>query len=293
MSLPIQTIEITDEVRWGLLQKKTQEAKALRAFSLFRSAGIEPVLIKGIAAAANYPPEVTRRSVDIDLAVSAADHKKGLAIVRENVSSGLAIDLHCELRHLDAVPWEDLFEHSLLLAVDDGEIRILRPEDHLRVMCVHWLTDGGSSRDRLWDIYYAVANRKEDFDWARFLNIVEPHRRRWLLCTLGLAHKYLGLDLKDTPAENAADDLPQWLVHTVESEWNTDTPQRPLETTIRDPRMMIRQIGKRLRPNPIWATVQLNGSFDAPTRVHYQIANLFKRIVPSYRRIRDTIKAGG
>ncbi len=290
---PESTSATADERRWGLLHKKTQEAKVLQAFNFFRQAGIEPVLIKGLAAAVYYPASVPRLSIDIDLAVSSNDEKAALNIIKSGRSEGLAIDLHRELRHLDTVPWADLFDHTQMLKIGEDAVRVLCPEDHLRVLCVHWLTDGGASKSRLWDIYYLVENRPDTFDWDRFLNVVNERRRRWLVCTLGLARRYLDLDLAGTPVEDGSLDLPVWLTNTVEREWAAETRQIPLETTLRDPKMLFTQIRKRMRPNPIWATVQMNGSFDARTRVHYQIGNLFKRIVPSFFRIRDTLRTGG
>jgi hypothetical protein len=277
-------------MRWGILQRKAQEARAGRAFNLFRDHGIEPILIKGLAVGLFYPGSKVREATDIDLAVASADHKAADALARSSAANGLAIDLHRELRHLDTVDWDDLFDNSRLVPVEGGTIRVLRPEDHLRVVAIHWLTDGGSSRERLWDIYYMIAHRPADFDWNRFLSIVSPRRRRWLVCAVGLAHRYLDLDLTDTPIEDEAKRLPKWLVRTVQREWAKEIPDRPLETTLNDPRMLALQAGRRLRPNPIWATIQMEGDFDARTRVFYQIGNAIKRIMPSYRRIRDTIK---
>jgi hypothetical protein len=285
--------EMTDDLRWGLLKKRTQEVRVLRAFRLFRENGIEPILIKGLAASAYYPPNVPRLAVDIDLAVPSADYEAGVRIALENSSEGLAIDLHRELRHLDVVPWPDLFEHSELINIGNDVIRVLCREDHLRVLCVHWLTDGGSSKERLWDIYYGVENRPANFNWSRFLDMADDRRRRWLLCTLGITQNYLDLDLSGTPAEKASSGLPRWFTETVEREWSSEMRQMPLETTLHSPRMFLQQIGKRLRPNPIAATVQMNGSFDARTRVHYRIGNILSRIVPSFGRIRGISKAGG
>ena len=283
---------LTDAARWGLLQKRTQEIRAVQAFKLFREKGIEPILIKGLAAAMLYPANLPRASIDMDLAVDPHEFAAARAIAASTAANGLAIDLHYGLRHLDTIDWGDLFQNSQPVELDGGTIRILRPEDHLRVLCVHWLTDGGVYQERLWDIYYAVESRGPDFDWNRFLGIVSERRRRWLVCTLGLAQRYLGLDLSDTPIEAEARDLPRWFVKTVESEWASETKPWPLEASMHDPMVLAKQVKRRMRPNPIWATVQMNGSFDSRTRIHYQIANVFKRIPPSYRRISDTLKLG-
>lgn len=285
-----EKFEMDDERRWNILQKKAQEVLVARAFYLFREHAIEPILIKGLAAARNYPESQTRLSIDMDLAVAASDFERAQTIARSTEADGLAIDLHRELRHLDTLDWDDLFKNSVLIEIDGGAIRVLRPEDHLRVLCVHWLTDGGSNQDRLRDIYYAVANRPSDFDWGRFLDTVTVRRRRWLVCTIGLAQRFLGLDLSDTPIKDEARDLPAWLVKTVEKEWAREIKPRPLEVTLKDPRMFLTQFINRLRPNPIYATVDMEGSFDARTRFFYQVGNFFRRIAPSYRRISDTIR---
>jgi hypothetical protein len=281
---------ITDDQRWNLLQIKAQEARALRAVTVLRENGIEPILIKGVAASVYYPASRLRGCTDVDLAVAKTDFLQALQIARSPAADGFAIDLHCELRHLDTLPWDDLFHNSREITISNGSVRVLRPEDHLRVLIVHWLTDGGADRERLWDIYYAVDNRPADFDWERLLDQVSSHRRRWLVCTIGLAHRFLGLRIDDTPVNHDALDLPLWLVKAVEQEWSAEIKNQPLETTLHDPVMMLRQVGKRLRPNPIWATVQMEGSFDARTRFFYRSANLFKRIPDSCRRIVNTIR---
>ena len=283
--------EINDEARWSLIYRRAQEVKAVEAFGLFREQGIEPVLIKGLAAGRFYPGDKARQSIDMDIAVAADDFEAANAVAVAAGPKGLAIDLHRELRHLDTVAWDDLFANSQLLDVEGGTIRVLRPEDGLRVLIVHWLTNGGAERDRLWDVYYAIANRPADFDWDRFLNVVGPNRRRWLVCTVGLAHRFLGLDIDDTPIADEARDVPEWLVKTVEREWASSTPFVPLEFAISDPKTLLKQIPRRLRPDPIWATIQMEGSFDARTRAFYQIGSFFKRLMPSYRRVSKTIRS--
>ena len=63
--------EINDEARWSLIYRRAQEVKAVEAFGLFREQGIEPVLIKGLAAGRFYPGDKARQSIDMDIAVAA------------------------------------------------------------------------------------------------------------------------------------------------------------------------------------------------------------------------------
>jgi hypothetical protein len=280
---------MTDETRWNLLQAKAMQVRSVKAFALFREQGIEPILIKGLAAARLYPEPGSRASIDMDLAVSSGDFEPAQKIARSAAANGLAIDLHRELRHLDTVEWKDLFDNSQLIDVEGGTIRVLRHEDHLRVLCVHWLTDGGANKEKLWDIYHGVNNRGNDFDWGRLLGIVSERRRRWLVCAIGVAHHFLGLDLTDTPVEDEAVNIPTWVVKTVQKEWANKIRFRPLETVWNDPKELLQQIPKRLRPNPIWATIEMEGSFDAKTRVFYQVGSFFHRIIPSYRRVSQSI----
>ncbi len=260
------------------------ETRAVRAFNLFRRAGLSPILIKGIAAGRYYPEDRPRVAIDTDLAVADHDFERARLVVLPRAPEGLAVDLHRQLRHLDTVAWADLYANSVEWELDGGVIRVLRPEDHLRVLCVHWLTDGGSNKDRLWDIYYAIANRPRDFDWHRALDVVAPKRRRWIVCAIGLAQKYLGLDLSDTPIAEEAAKLPQWLIETVEREWASETKFVPLEIAAKQGGLL-KQLPRRLRPDPIWATIQMNGSFDARTRFFYQLGSFFARIPASYRRV--------
>ena len=274
---------------WNLLKRKVQEHRVLRIFEIFREQSIEPVLIKGFAAGVNYPDERLREFIDVDLAVSGADFERAEQLCKSPVLDGFAVDLHRELRHLDTMSWVDLVENSRVVrVVDGGSYRVLRAEDHLRVLCVHWLNDGGISKDRLWDIYYLISNRGDDFDWDRALNSVGPKRRRWLICTLGLAHRYLGLDLGGTPIEHEANEIPDWLIKSVEKEWAGGEKLIPLWLLTKDPKQLLRQMFQRLNPNPIRATVEMEGSFDARTRLFYKIGNFSQRLLPSLKRNIDT-----
>lgn len=266
--------------------------RVAKAFSLFSSHGIQAILIKGWAVGRLYPGTKPRVNVDIDLAVSAADYDAAQRIAGSSDAGGLAIDLHRELRHLDTVKWRDLVDNSLLIDLDGVAVQVLRPEDHLRVLCVHWLTEGGELKERLWDIFYLIENRPADFDWDRCLNVVSQTRRRWILCTIGLAHRYLGLNLDATPIAGEVLDLPLWFINVIEKEWASDIRLVPIPAVLHDRRSLFQQIRKRLPPNPIEATIEMEGSLDARTRIFYQIGSLSMRMLPGLRSISKAIFQG-
>ena len=274
------------ETAWLALHSKIQEEKIKKAFEIFRAGEIEPILIKGWAAGRFYPNQSGRVYADIDLCVAPEAFPRAKALAGSVEVQKLNVDLHCGLRHLDTVEWENLYENSMLVKLADAEIRILRPEDHLRVLCVHWLNDGGAYKEKLRDIFYAVENRPENFDWERCLEITGEKRRRWIVCTIGLAKKYFGLSIQNTPLEKETEDLPGWLISTVEREWKSGVRLKPLNTCLGDKKQFFEQILKRIPPNAIQATVEMEGSFDRGPRIFYQFGNLYARIVPSFRRIK-------
>ena len=261
------------------------EVSITNAFVKLRAAQIEPILIKGWVISQSYPEDHSREFVDVDICVNPLQYQKAKDILEKNVVNFMPVDLHKGLRHLDSASWEDLFDNSRLIQIEENSIRVLRPEDHLRVLCTHWLNDGGANKERLWDIYYAVKNRPYDFDWERCLNIVGKKRRKWIICTLGLAHKYLGLDLTDTPIAKESTEIPKWIINTVEHEWESKIKLKPLEICLQNKKELFEQIKKRFPPNPIQATVELEGEFDNTPRIFYQVGDIFYRIPSSLRRI--------
>lgn len=278
--------EIDSGVKWLMLQHRVAERNLVEIFVLFRKNEIEPILIKGWAAGLAYPEPFRRSFSDIDLAVEPKLYERAVSIVKQ---SNLNVDLHEGLRHHDTVGWADLLKNSILVEVENTPIRILRPEDHLRVLCVHWLNDGGAYRERLYDIFYAVENRPENFDWERCLNVVSERRRRWIICAIGLAHKYLNLYIDDLPFGEDAKKLPKWLVKEVEKEWASDVRLIPIHQCLHDKKAVWQQIRKRIPPNAIQATIESEGDFDAKTRVIYQALSFIRRMSPSFERIREAL----
>jgi hypothetical protein len=274
--------------RLQIIRYKVYENEIGTICTQFEKAGYAPILIKGWAAAQLYPEPFQRQFTDIDLMIEPGLYEDALKFA-ETIKKNFPVDLHRGARHLDSVSYRELFSNTGFAQCGAAKIRVLRAEDHLRVLSVHWLNDGGADKEKLWDIYYGVANRPENFDWERFLNIVGAKRRCWLICAVGLAHKYLDLDLSDTPICEEAKKMPKWLTEAVEKEWESGVRLQPLNLFLRDKKNLWEQIKKRTPPNPIQATVELEGEFDDKPRIIYQLRSILPRVFPSVKRIARSI----
>ena len=146
------------------------------------------------------------------------------------------------------------------------------------------MNDGGAYRERLWDIFYAVENRAESFDWEKCLQVVNEKRRYWIICAIGLAHQYLDLKIDDTPFAGEIQNLPKWLIKAVEKEWADEVRLQPIQYYWHNKKQFWQQIKKRIPPNPIQATIELEGYFDKRPRFIYQFGDIFYRIYTSYQR---------
>jgi len=279
---------VTAEIeKWNALQEEVQKTCIGSAFRVFRSVDIEPILIKGWAAARNYPSTHRRRPGDIDLAVDPNDFLKAQGLLKTPAVGKLFIDLHEGLRLLDTIPWQETFAKSVLVDVMGERVRVLSPEDHLRVIAPHWLIDGGRFKDKLWDIYYAVANRPADFDWERCLSVVDRNRRGWVTCAIAIAHKYLDLPINDLPIAEEASSVPSWISRCIEKEWARRDLLEPVLVAAQHKDRLFVQIGRRLPPNPVRATIEADGDLYGRRRWLYQIQVLQRRAVPF---LRDSVK---
>lgn len=274
--------------RQSFLSRILHQQQIVRVFGAFRAAGIEPILIKGWSLARFYPADKPRMIGDIDVCVEPADYKLAEQTLKNPQLAEILIDLHRGLRHLDKLPYRDLFNNSRLVDLMNVKVRVLRPEDGFRVTCVHWLTDGGANREKLWDIYYLIANRPPDFDWERCLNAAGKKRRQWFICTIALAHRYLNLDVSDLPFADeiiAPAAIPQWLSAALEKEWGDPVVLSRMDKILGDWQLLKQQLHKRFPPNPITASIDTEAPFDNTPRLPYQIADIGLRFVWGFRRL--------
>lgn len=269
---------------WYQLQIKVFERNIVEVFRLFRENGIEPIMIKGWAAARYYPNLTDRIFTDIDISVHPKLYPKAFELIKSEAGSRLGVDLHAGFRGLDTNDFDKMLSRSENVPLEQTSVRVLCPEDHLRVLCVHWLLDGGEYKSKLLDIFYLIETNAENFDWDKCLGEVSPTRQKWLITTIGLTKKYFGLDLTKTPFPDADEKLPRWLIKTLEKEWANRVILKPLPVAFHDKKEFFRQLKKRFPPNPIQATLDLEGEFDDRPRIFYQIGDIFYRLKLSLGR---------
>jgi hypothetical protein len=89
-----------------------------------------------------------------------------------------------------------LYAHSQVVRLGEMEIRTFGAEDHLRLLCLQFLREGGLARP-LWlsDISVALKSGPADFNWDYFLS-GDRQRSDWAACAIDLAHSAMALRWK-------------------------------------------------------------------------------------------------
>jgi len=275
--------ELLQTYKYNTLISAVREAEIVNAFVKFREHGIEPLLIKGWSAARPYPEPGLRPYGDIDLVVRNQDLEKAEAVRQSFGDKKFSIDLdHSEITTLDHRTVDEFFERSTLAPLNGTTIRVLSPEDHLRVIAIHTLKHGVWRPLWLCDIAAAVEKRPSDFDWEYCLG-KDTRQRRWVLSAIRIANELLQANISGTPATTTKE-LPWWLKPTILKEWAApysakqeyNRHEAPMMSYLRKPAGLIRDLKNRW-PNPIAATIDLGGQINALPRLPFQLGNCFLR----------------
>jgi hypothetical protein len=245
------------------------------------SAGIESMLVKGLAAARLYGDEGLRPYVDVDVCVAQRQVAAAEVVLKRLSDTGVTVDLHREFATLGGGDWEEIYSRSQVMKLGDSEVRVPSAEDHLRILSIHMLREGAWRPLWLCDVAAAVESRPANFDW----NICVGQSRQtsnWINCALKLAHELLGANIKGTAAADDSRLLPQWLTRTVLKEWGATAPsmtlrhQSPMASHLRSPATLFSGFRHRW-PNPIEGTVISRALFNDLPRFPFQLTAYMKR----------------
>lgn len=272
--------ELQQAYRLHAIQAALHEINLKRAFDLLRAAQVEPILVKGWAIARLYPEPGLRPYGDIDLCVSPAHYGSAREALRR-AGDRLPVDLHRGTDLLDDREWQEVFDRSQLVPLEETAVRVLGAEDHLRLLCFHLLRHGVERPIGLCDVAVAVESRSLDFDWTVCLGRSRRHSD-WISCVIGLARELLAADVGEIPFAIKAQQ-PSWIVKNVLKAWgqsfgNHFSQQTPMDFYSQHPRGLARALAARW-PTPIVGTVGMGGSFNGMPRFPYQLGYLLVRSV--------------
>jgi hypothetical protein len=280
-----------DADKWKRIANVANNEMTKRAIRHFSRYEIESVLLKGWACSRFYNSGHIRTFTDVDIACCPASNDLAIFILRDFDAQGVSIDLHSGLRNLDRLSWDELYAKSYTTYLDDMPIRVLADEDNLRITAVHWLTDGGVNREKLWDIFYMVKNRREGFDWERCIKSNGPVRTTWVNAAIATARDFLQLDVSGLPEDTKNFQLPKWYKRTLQKEWNRGVyPRRILSSVVTRPKLFAEQIYRRFPPNPIAATIDVEAPIDETWRGPAQLRSLYKKAGPFAKGIARRVK---
>jgi len=266
------------------LQANIHQTKVQKVFRLMRAEGVEPILLKGWAIARLYPQPALRPYGDIDLVVRPQDCGIANRVIESEAARSCRVDLHARIFELAHSSTENLFARSDLVLCGDEQVRVLGAEDHFALLAIHLLKHGAWRPSWLCDLGLLLESMTADFDWNLCLG-QSRRRANWILSAIGLAHELVGAEIADDAIAARAREIPAWLARSVLKEWETpfaiDQPpmshRAPMRSYLRHPRGFLSDLAHRW-PNPILATVSVNGEFNRWPRLPYQLGNCFLRV---------------
>jgi hypothetical protein len=276
---PLSRSESADSLRQAYLlhslEAAVHEREIKQGIDFLRSRNVEPILGKGFAIARLYPEPGLRPFGDFDFYVRPDEYPNAMKAAESPDAPNLSLDLHQSCRELNDRSYDKLFGSSQLISLGGVEVRILGPEDHLRLLCLHTLHHGAWRAIWLCDIAVALESCVRDLDWNYFLS-GDARRTDWVVCALGLAHQLLDIKIDAPRIVSRAQKLPYWLVPEVLKQWGRPiVPQgrrMPMKHVLRHPKGIVSALRERW-PNGIEATVDVEGSFNNIPRLPFQLAD--------------------
>ena len=267
--------------RLNTLDSRRNKPKIENVFALLRSFGIEPILIKGWAAARYYPEQGLRPYGDIDICVRRKEFQSAERALAGADPPLSKVDLHAGFAKFGIREEEELFTRSELANIGQTDVRILCAEDHLRVVCFHLMREGAWRPLWLTDVAATLESLPPHFDWDYCLG--DSRQAAPVVNAISLAQQLLGAEVDGMPEAQRARKNPRWLIPTVLNEWGSATPSMtsrhvaPMLGHLRPRKDLLKGLRDRW-PNPIEATTTMNGPFNNLPRLPFQIANSLVRV---------------
>jgi Uncharacterised nucleotidyltransferase len=269
--------ELRDAYRLHALQAEVHERELVDVARALAAAGVEALVVKGWTAARLYAEPGLRPYGDIDVCVAPKQHSAARAALADSAPR-INVDLYGGLginqRVMPDLPtFEEARDRATQVRLEEVDVPILAPEDHLTLVCVHLLSHGVWRPLWLCDVAAALERLPDDFDWGRCLG----RSRRlatWVGATLTLAEQLLGAKTSRPPPLQGR--TPRWLEPAVLKQWGSPRPDYPGDL-IRLPVAAYFRPTQAVRVvrahwvNPIQATMFPGASFNRVPRLPFQL----------------------
>lgn len=257
------------------VRRKRDLEFVLRAFN---DVGLKPILFKGWTLTQFYALPALRPYGDFDILVDDND-----ALTARNVISGLPenlrtlvdLDMRVFQRFLPDRSYAQLAARASTGEVGEGQFRLLAPEDHLRLVCLHQLDHGAWRPLWLCDVAAFIEHLPPNFHWGLCL---EGNARlsEGVVALVSLAEQLLSARVPfGTPTKR----VPAWFRDAVLRGWASGY-RAPPESLHNLRRLEWRQAAKAVAarwPDAVTSTLHLRAPFRGVPRTILQLAELGRR----------------
>ena len=204
---------LQDGYRYHTVRVRLLERQLTEVIAYLQGRGLDPLLAKGWSLGRLYPEPGLRPYGDLDLLLLPEQVREGREALTEPMAPVAPVEIHSGFPMLSDRTPEALFERSRTVPFQGGTIRILGPEDELRLVCLHGLNHGLCRPLWLCDVAVLLERLPPRFDWNRAME-GEGWLSEGVRCALGLAEKLLGISLEaaGVPSPWRDPPLPTWLV---------------------------------------------------------------------------------
>ena len=180
---------IHDLYRHYTLTGAVLEERLVEVVRYLRAVEIEPILMKGWSIGRRYAEKGLRPYGDLDLIVSPSDYAKARKALTTPDRPRVPVDLHTDghgMQELADRTVAELFQRAHRVELSGTEIRLLAPEDEMRLLALHGLEHGLCRPLMLCDVAVALESLPAAFDWRLCMGGDEWHTEG-VRCALGLA----------------------------------------------------------------------------------------------------------
>lgn len=298
---------LKSEARDAAVRSIMQSLDLEEVMALLNGAGIKAMLFKGWLAAQNYASPECRPMGDFDILIlpeqKSAVHDLFQKVRREPAATPApgdettpaldsrkrmiqgvnTVDLHWDLQKFSLHPPADVLDRARMVKIGQADMTVPCREDHLRLLCLHFLIHGGQRPIWLCDVAAQLEATGAEFDWDACLGD-DPVARNWISTVILLAHHLLDARLDGVPRAVTATVLPEWVPEQVIRSWGQPVVyfihRSKLATILSDPRLWARTLTREIKflwPNPISATMRMGATFQNRQRWPNQCKLMFSR----------------